>query len=70
MTQNCGSASRAKEIDRLFAVWRRACDARDTCAMAVAMRVIDAVAAGRTPNEADVQTIRNYVRRGKCLSGG
>lgn len=38
--------------------------------MTIAMRAIDAVVAGKTPNEADVQTIRNYVRRGKCLSVG
>jgi hypothetical protein len=64
------TASRARELHRLFAIWKRACDARDTRAMKSAKRAIDAVAAESTPNEADMRTIRIYGRRGKCLSVG
>jgi hypothetical protein len=54
----------------LLAIWKRACDARDIRGMTIAMRAVDAAIAGRIPNEADLQTIKNYVRRGRYLSAG
>ena len=58
MSTTLGSASRAREIARLFEAWRRAFDARDTEMMAVARRAIDAMVAGKMPREADMRAIK------------
>jgi hypothetical protein len=47
-----GSASRAREIAKLFDAWRRAFDVQDYGAMVSARRAIDAVVAVETLREA------------------
>jgi hypothetical protein len=51
------SASRARELSKLFAIWKRACDARDFRKMAIAMRAIDAAVAGKKPQEVDMRAV-------------
>jgi hypothetical protein len=63
MTKNYGSASRAREIARLFAVWKHACDTRDIPTMNIAMRAINAAVAGKTPREADAAAIVRFAAR-------
>jgi hypothetical protein len=62
MATMLGSASRARELNNLFAVWKCAFDLRDQEMMTIAKRAIDAAIAGRTPSAADMTAIENYVR--------
>ena len=57
MSTTLGSASRAREIARLFQAWRLAFDAQDYRATMSAKRAIDLMLAGTTPSEADVRAI-------------
>ena len=56
------TARRARELRRLFAIWKRACDARDIRGMNIAMRAIDAAVAGETPRTAHMTAIEKYFR--------
>jgi hypothetical protein len=57
-----GSASRARELSNLFAVWTCACDLQDAAMMTIARRAIDDTMAGRTPRAADMAAVENYLR--------
>jgi len=61
MSTMLGNASRAREIARLFEVWRHACDLQDHDMMVIAKRAIDAAAGGKTPSAADMMVIKNYL---------
>jgi hypothetical protein len=56
------SASRARELNHLFSVWKCAFDLRDQEMMTIAKRAIDAAIAGRTPSAADMAAIAKYSR--------
>jgi hypothetical protein len=58
MGTKLGNASRARELQRLFEAWRRACDRQDAELMAAAKRAIDATVAGKTPRAADALVIK------------
>jgi hypothetical protein len=60
MSTMLGSASRARELQKLFETWTRACDRQDVEMMAVVRRVIDATIAGGTPGQRDMAVIRRY----------
>jgi hypothetical protein len=62
MSKILGSASRARDLNNLFAAWKRACDMRDAEMMAVARRAIDAMMAGKTLRDADMAAVENYFR--------
>jgi hypothetical protein len=62
MSTILGSASRARALSNLFAVWTCACDLRDAEMMATARRAIDAMMVGKTPREADMAAVENYSR--------
>jgi hypothetical protein len=63
-----GSASRAREIARMFEIWQRACYMQDKHMMAVARRAIDAAVGGKMRREADMRAIRATFATGSLTS--
>jgi len=67
MSTILGSASRARELSNVFAVWKCACDLQDHDMMTIAKRAIDAAIAGKTPRAFDMAAIKSYFRRRRAL---
>jgi hypothetical protein len=60
MSTMLGSASRARELNNLFAVWKCAFDLQDAEMMAVARRAIDAAVTGRRSSTPDMAAIKRF----------
>jgi hypothetical protein len=63
MANVLGSATRARELQRLFEAWRQAYDAGDERAARAARRAIDEVLGGNKPRASDLKKNRQQVGR-------